>query len=169
MKTMQEAAFTREEYMRLPEGYPAQLIEGVLVKEPAPTYRHQLIVGGIHLAACGLVGLRRVVLSPIDLFVDDLNVLQPDVAVFAEAPPVDIAEIPVPLLVVEVLSPSTARRDRRQKSAIYLRAGVREVWLVDPAARWIEVRGAGGGTTGPGREQSSMVLPGFALRVDDLP
>ena len=71
MKTMQEAVFTKAEYLQLPEGYPAQLVDGVLVKEPAPTYRHQRLVGAIHLAACAAVGPERVVLSPIDLFIDE--------------------------------------------------------------------------------------------------
>jgi len=44
---------------------------------------------------------------------------------------------PVPVLVVEILSPSTRRRDHVQKRALYLDAGVAEYWIVDPERREI--------------------------------
>lgn len=44
-----------------------------------------------------------------------------------------------PDLVVEVLSPSTVKRDRTRKKDVYGRCGVREYWLVDPASRTVEV------------------------------
>lgn len=45
---------------------------------------------------------------------------------------VDWNEQPIPILVVEVLSPSTRRRDREQKRSLYMDAGVPEYWLLDP-------------------------------------
>ncbi len=62
--------FTRKDYMALPEGFPVELIRGELVKEPAPTFGHQGLVGDLHVLLRSVVG-RRAVLSPIDVFVDE--------------------------------------------------------------------------------------------------
>ncbi|MGQ9531464.1 MAG: Uma2 family endonuclease [Desulfotomaculales bacterium] len=77
----------------------------------------------------------------------------------------------VPGLVVEVTSPATERADRIEKSSEYARAGVREYWLVDPAAATVEVfvleRGlcmlAARGTFE--ERVASRLLPGFAVTV----
>ena len=69
---------------------------------------------------------------------------QPDVVVFPAPPADDVAseDLPVPLLVVEVLSASTGARDRAVKRLRYLEAGVREVWLIDRENRTIDVHDA---------------------------
>jgi Uma2 family endonuclease len=79
----------------------------------------------------------------------------------------------VPDLVVEILSPSTARRDRTEKKAIYAANGVREYWLVDPRRRHVVVhalRGAGydAGTTFASGVVSSKVLPRLRLTVEEI-
>jgi Uma2 family endonuclease len=107
----------------------------------------------------------------MDVFVDDWNVLQPDVLVIrpevlAEA---DTEGPGIPLLVVEVLSPSTARRDRSRKTRIYLRAAVCEVWLVDPSARTIELHTTAGVERFAGEARAaSAAIPGFTLAWTDL-
>jgi Uma2 family endonuclease len=95
-----------------------------------------------------------------------VNVVQPDVAVMSETAPLgpDSGEIPVPLLVVEVLSPSTSRRDRRQKPPLYFRAGVREVWVVDPDRHSVEILTPEGlRARPPGELPRSEVVPGFTV------
>jgi Uma2 family endonuclease len=171
MLAMKTARFTRADYMKLPEGFRAELIEGELVREPAPTQWHQAIAGWIHVQLAALVGPRRVVESPIDLFVDDECILQPDVAVLPESAPArpDIPEMAVPLLVVEVLSPSSIPRDRRRKPSIYFRAGVREVWIVNPADETAEILTPEGTRWFAAPEHPrSGVLPGFALDLAAL-
>jgi Uma2 family endonuclease len=171
VKTTRDARFTRADYMRLPEGFPAELIDGVLVREPAPSGWHQGLVGAVFLELAACVGRRRVVPSPIDVFVDEHNVLQPDVAVLPKDAPIGArtTAIAIPILVVEVLSPSTARRDRRQKTAIYLRAGVREVWLVDPATKSTDIVTSAGATHfATGATPRSDAVPGFALDLGAL-
>jgi len=156
--------FTRRDYERLPEGFPCQLVEGELVKEPSPIYRHQRVISRLFEALLVAVGAERVVTSPIDLFVDDYNVLQPDVAVFATPLSRTIRHIPVPAVVIEVLSPSTASRDRDQKTRIYLGAGVAEVWLIDPVTGAIDVHTpAGVASTSPDDRAMSTALPAIAL------
>ena len=157
--SIQTEKFTRKDYMALPEGFPAQLIRGQLVKEPAPTPWHQVLVRRVSDMLENLAGPDRILFSPIDLFVDDENVLQPDVVLLPAGTRVtpDLKRIPVPDLVVEVLSPSTRIRDRQVKTVIYLKAGVAEIWLVDPESREVELMTA----VGQVDPAESTVLPGF--------
>ena len=171
MVTTEQAKFTRADYMALPEGFRAELLDGVLVKEPAPTLWHQVVVGKVLLQLVGLVGLHRAITSPIDVFVDDHNILQPDVLVLsmvgAARPGDRVASTPI--LVVEVLSPSTATRDRDQKVGIYLRAGVREIWLVNPNTAEVEVhRDRGVEHFQVGDLPESEVVSGFRLDLGTL-
>ena len=162
-------SFTRSDYMALPEGFPAELIEGALVKEPAPSFGHQWYVGQIYRLLVDLVGSERVILSPIDVFIDDYNILQPDVCVVEADLRRDVAEIGIPTLAIEVLSPSTARRDREQKRRIYLRAGIQEVWILDTKAQRIELYTPEGGQTFTGGEEAtSTTVPGFRLTPEEL-
>ena len=138
MRTM-AALFTKDDYARLPEGFPAQLIEGQLVREAAPLYGHQRVVRDLLAILAEVLDPRLVLPSPVDCPIDELNVFQPDVAVFREPPPDDEGGTQVPRIVFEVLSRSTAARDRDPKLRRYLAAGVEEVWLLDPAAHTIEV------------------------------
>ncbi len=167
--TSAEPKFTRADCLRQPEGFRAELIEGSLVKEPPPSGWHQCLVARIHRRLAELVGLRRCVFAPVGVFVDEHNVLAPDILVLPASSPVRPGDdrVAIPLLVVEVLSPSTARRDREVKAGIYLRAGVEEVWIVDPGTETVEVRSAGGIARHAGPDTAcSRVFPEFAL---DLP
>lgn len=73
----------------------------------------------------------------------------------------------VPDLVIEVLSPSTRPNDEGVKRELYMRSGVRELWLVDPDARTVtRVRpGADDEVLGEGETLTSELLDGFALEV----
>jgi len=137
--TTVSAPYTRREYDLLPEGFPAQLVRGCLVREPAPTVRHQCLVGRLRDALTACVEPDLVVVAPTDVVVDDLNVFQPDVVVVRELPPLDQSNVGIPQLAFEVLSPSSAERDRDVKRVLLLEAGVEEVWLLDPATKTIEV------------------------------
>ena len=158
--------FTQRDYLQLPEGFPAELIEGEFVKEPSPTYWHQGLILRLVAPLLRSVDLDRVILAPADVFIDDWNVLQPDVLVRAPEDAVrgPAARSAIPVLVVEVLSPSTAHRDRERKTGIYLRAGVGEVWIVDPDAGAVEVHTSSGVRVFRGGEVAeSRVVEGFRL------
>lgn len=162
-------AFTRADYDRLPEGFPAQLIEGLLVKEPAPTYGHQALVLELALRLVARVGRPLVVTAPSDVVLDDHNVYQPDVLVLRAIPPLHVRDVGIPLLAIEVLSSSTARHDRRVKRKHLLAAGVEEVWIVDPRRRTVEVDDATGHRVASGEETlSSSAVPGFSLTPSTL-
>ncbi len=165
-----DAVFTKTQWERLPEGFPAELIEGCLVRDPAPTYGHQSIAARVRYRLLQLVGPDLVPDTPADVLIDDVNVFEPDIVVLRERPPRDQHYVGIPLLVVEVLSPSTAERDRTVKKDKLLGAGVAEVWLIDPELEHIEIH-----RTGPevrsfrGEDVArSNALSGFALAPGDL-
>jgi Uma2 family endonuclease len=171
MVTTDQAKFTREHYMSLPEGFRAELLDGILVRDPAPASWHQVVVGKIHFQLVGLVGVARTVQSPVDVFVDDYNVLQPDILVLSADRSIRRGdrEVGIPDLVIEVLSRSTEQRDRDQKVAIYLRAGVSEVWLVNPHTAAVEIhRTRGIEHYRPDDRPHSEVIPGFELDLATL-
>jgi Uma2 family endonuclease len=79
----------------------------------------------------------------------------------------------VPSLVVEILSRSTARRDRVEKRKTYEQNGVEEYWIVDPQKKTVTVYHLGKRGYGPGRAISSgrilsRVLPALELAVVEL-
>jgi Uma2 family endonuclease len=145
---MPSVRHTRADYERLPEGVAAQLIEGVLVMTPAPTAWHErLVVRFLGLLAThfGPAWEDRVLGSRVEIVAGDPpdeEIIQPDVLVLPEGTKATgrAWRSPTPVLVAEILSPSTARYDRGAKLRIYASAGVREAWLLDPAAETIEVR-----------------------------
>jgi Uma2 family endonuclease len=134
---------TLAEYKALPETTrPQELIYGELLVSPTPKPEHQLIVYDIAKVIDNATSEGQMYLSPLDVYIDG-HALQPDV--FWVAPDSKCAigadgyhEGP-PDLVVEIVSPSSRRRDRVEKFNIYEQAGVREYWLVEPDGQLIEV------------------------------
>lgn len=136
---------TIEELLALPEdGLRHELLDGVHVVTPAQIRTHQRVLGELHLQLRSQVSddsAVEVLFSPADIRLGPRTLVQPDM--FIVAKPADDslddwAHTPVPLLAVEVLSPSTASRDRGVKRRLYLDAGVEEYWIVDLDARLIE-------------------------------
>jgi len=128
-----------------------ELIEGAAyVREASPTPRHQLIV----IELCNQVrnALKgtswRVFVAPLDVRLpksterdEDVDtVVQPDVFITRDHKKIDERGLRgAPDWIVEVLSPGTARYDQKKKLAAYERAGVPEVWLVNPRARDVAI------------------------------
>jgi Uma2 family endonuclease len=169
IKPVVEPRFTRKDYDLLPEGFPAQLVRGMLVKEQAPTYGHAYITAKLCVALQRLVGLARAIHAPADVALDEYNVFQPDVVVLRAIPPLDHRDVGVPILAIEVLSPSTARRDREVKRRRLLAAGTAEVWIVDPVTQTVEVYDAEEMRSARGDAVlASKALPGFAVVPADL-
>src|SRR5678816_3968054 len=119
-----DALFTRKDYLQLPEHFPAQLIEGCLVKEAVPYFGHQRWAMRTFDELVKVVPRDRVFLGPVEASINDWNSYHPDVAVYREAPPDEERGTPLPFVVFEVLSPSTERYDRNVKRKNYLKAGV---------------------------------------------
>jgi len=161
--------YTRANYDRLPEGFPAQLIEGCLVKEPSPTCRHQRLETRILMQLVALVGPDRALPVPADVGLDEHNVYQPDVVVLRQIPDDASSDVGIPLLAVEVFSLTSRRRDREVKTGHLLAAGVEEVWLVDGDLDTLEVHRPDGVETARGETGlRSRALPGFLLVPEEL-
>ena len=146
-----DVKFTVRDYMNLPESEEKryELIEGELLIVPSPTPAHQAVVVTLLKVLHDFVeanGLGRVYVAPLDVVLSEQDVLQPDILYIARNREGIITDRNIrgaPDLVVEVLSPGTADRDRTLKRARYLKLGVREYWIVDLQSRSIEVLRAG--------------------------
>ncbi len=136
----------RYDYQEMREGPPyCQVIEGDLIMSPSPNTFHQEIILRILVAIENFLTkhpIGKVFGAPLDVFLTETNVYQPDIIFVANDQRSIITEHGIegpPDLVVEILSPSTAAYDRGSKRKIYARAGVQELWLIDPEKRQIEV------------------------------
>jgi Uma2 family endonuclease len=161
--------FTRADYEKMPEDLRVELIEGELLKMAPPVVSHQRVVMAVLMRLAGILGEERLLPGPVGFAIDEWNVLVPDVVILEREPEVGAKQLEQAQIVVEVLSPSTARREREVKADLYLRAGVGEVWLVDLKARTIEIRSADRNeTVGSDGIARSTVVAGLELPVQDL-
>jgi Uma2 family endonuclease len=137
---------TRADYEVMPEGPPYfQVIEGELVMSPSPRTFHQVIAGRIFaliLRHLEKHPIGEVFIAPLDVHLNDINIYQPDVIFVSNERMTIITEKGIegaPDLVVEILSPSTARFDQGPKRKVYAQTGVKELWVVDPDAQAIQI------------------------------
>jgi Uma2 family endonuclease len=129
----------------LPEGPPYyQLIQGKLIMSPSPTFYHQKILMRLGHYIEGYLEKHEIgdiVPAPSDVFLDEINVFQPDLYFVRNDRKKVIVKEGVrgaPTLVIEILSPSTSKQDRKEKRDVYIAAGVVEMWIVDPKSQTIE-------------------------------
>lgn len=134
-----------EEYYKLDDDQRYEVIDGHLLMAPAPDTWHQDWLNTLNILVTLYVRkkkLGRVFISPVDVVLDAENVVQPDL-VFVAANNLGIIKRPAiigtPDLVVELLSPSSVRRDRYTKMNLYARFGVAEYWIGDAANRSLEI------------------------------
>lgn len=136
---------TYDDYAALPaDGLRYELHEGELSVTPAPRPRHQLVIGNLHVIMVEHVRVRalgQVFLSPIDVILSRITVLQPDLVYLDPSRLGLVTERAIegpPTLVIEVLSPSTGAIDRGAKRAMYARHEVPYYWIVDPHGSTVE-------------------------------
>jgi Uma2 family endonuclease len=139
------ALLTYSDYAALPDdGRRYELHWGEISVTPAPGTRHQgAIVNLISLLNEHVRsrGLGKVFVAPTDCILSNVTVVQPDVLYIAADRLAIISDRGIegaPTLVVEVLSPSTARLDRDRKMKLYAEHGVPFYWIVDPESRSVE-------------------------------
>ena len=142
----QQGQWTYEDYAAIPEdGHRYEVVNGVLYMSPSPNLGHQSIVGEIFaylrdFAWSGELG--EVFIAPVDVELNEGNVVQPDVLVVLKEHLGRLRKsrvIGAPDLVVEVASPSTTRHDMHAKLDAYASAGVPEYWMVNPDAQAVKV------------------------------
>ena len=137
--------YTYEDYEKLPEGAPYQLIGGELIMTPSPVPYHQMISWRIGFELGKFVEDKKsgiVLHAPLDVYLSETETYQPDIIFISKDRLNIIGEKKIeaaPDLVIEILSPSTAYYDLRHKKRIYEKSGVKEYWIVDPMEKSIEV------------------------------
>ena len=167
--------FTYADYLTWPDDERWELIDGEAYNmTPAPTTRHQNIVYNVSfiLKSKLLNKSCRPFVAPTDVVLSEYDVVQPDVFVVCDEKKITEANIQgAPDLIVEVLSPATALKDKREKKALYEKYGVKEYIIVDPAAQYVErflLEEGGlygkGGIFGP-----KEVLPLVSLKEIEIP
>lgn len=140
-----ERKYTFEDYLNLPEGSNYQLINGELIMAPAPEIKHQQVSKKLFFILYQNVeqtGKGFVFYSPIDVLIDSYNVFQPDIVVILKENEYKIKQKFIegaPDVVIEIISPSTAYYDLVEKKERYLKAGVKEYWIVDPKVKSVEI------------------------------
>ena len=182
MATNAQARLTYQDYFDLPESDERyELIDGELYMAPTPIPEHQIFLFYLTKVVEEFItghGLGRVIIAPQDVILSDDVVLQPDM-MFVSNERLHIIKWGqyvqgAPDLVVEVLSPSTARHDRTLKRERYARFGVREYWIADIVGRTIEVNVSSGdkfevvGVYGEGDIFESPLLTGLEVDISGV-
>lgn len=172
--------YTYEDYKKLPEGAPYQLIGGSLVMTPAPEIYHQEISGKIEFKLREFVmknDIGTVYDAPIDVRLGETDVYQPDIIFILHKNNKIIGRKEIegpPDMIIEILSPATAYYDLREKYRVYEKCGVSEYWIVDPKQKKIEVyenRNKKYSLANEAEETgsvSSKIMEGFSLLLSDV-
>ena len=172
--------FTYEDYKNTPDDVRYELLDGELIMVPAPKEIHQRLDMDIGTPLDTFVKagrLGRVYSAPLDIVFSNTDTVQPDLMFISNERAHIITEDNIrgaPDLVIEILSPSTAGRDRTFKRTLYERHGVTEYWMVDTDAKNITVLILGkngyelAGIYGEGQTLTSPTLPGFSLTLDEV-
>ena len=145
-KLDRDRVWTREEVLALPDdGNRYELVDGMLLVSPSPKNRHQRVVRALFRLVDPYVerhAIGETLFAPADLDLRSSQFVQPDLFVL----PLDagrsrggVAAAGIPMLVAEVLSPSSVEHDRVAKRQLYQKAGVATYWIVDLDARAFEV------------------------------
>jgi Uma2 family endonuclease len=171
---MARTVLTYADYEALPnDGQHYQILDGELFVTATPNTIHQMAVGNLFATLRAHVRRHRagvVFVSPTTVILADTTVVEPDI-VFVGADRLDLISKRgiegAPTLLIEVLSPSTARVDRSTKLQLYARYGVPHYWIVDADARTIQAYALAGAEYRPGTlaaGDDAFTLPPF----DDL-
>jgi Uma2 family endonuclease len=138
-----------DELLGLPEGLTGEILDGQLHTQPRPSGPHVLVDSALGDELIGPFQRGRggpggwwILREPEVHFVRDVEVAVPDLAGWRR---IRMPTIPtghrfevVPDWVCEILSDSTASKDRNIKMPIYARYGVAHAWLIDPRAHTLE-------------------------------
>ena len=171
---------TYQDYANLEGDERYELLDGELILVASPNRDHQMI--SLRLASRMLSfvdenDLGWVFDAPFDVLLTDTDTVQPDVMFVSRerehiSTPANIQGAPD--LVVEILSPSSSRRDWREKRELYARHGVLEYWIIDPTNRIVSVMQLQDGvleieqTCADGDTATSTVLEGFSIRLNSI-
>ena len=127
---------TVKDYYDIPDGVRCELINGRIYCLSSPVFSHQNIIGAVYISFVTFISKKKknckVCFAPFDVRLNSRNLVQPDLLVVCDDNKFRNDCIHgAPDFVMEVLSPSTAGRDKREKLYLYMSSGVKEYWVVD--------------------------------------
>jgi Uma2 family endonuclease len=140
-KKVKKGKFTYAEYLTWGDDERWEIIDGTVYSmTPAPNTKHQRIVLIFsQILNIKLKGKKCVpFIAPTDVVLSENDVVQPDVFVVCDKSKIKDVIQGAPDLVIEVLSPSTALKDKREKKALYEKYAVKEYIIVDPLENYAE-------------------------------
>lgn len=171
---------TYKDYAAMPEDERYELIDGVLILVASPNREHQSIQFELSLVVGNIVkaeDLGWVFNPPFDVVFTTHEVVQPDLVFVSKEREHIITDANIqgaPDLAVEILSPSSVRRDWQDKFRMYERHGVKEYWLISPEMRtaWLfSLRDGAFVEVGVYGEDDIMVSPAlgeFSLELSEV-
>ena len=137
---------TYEDYAALPnDGKRYEILEGELSTTLVPSTRHQMVSGNLLVCLTEHIqehDLGRIFIAPLAVILESTSVVEPDLLFVSKARQKIITDRAVegsPDLIIEIVSPATARNDRVTKAQIYARHKVPAYWIVDPEQGAVEV------------------------------
>ncbi len=170
---------TYDDLLKTPDdGQRYEIIGGGLHVSPSPSFRHQMIAAELFRLIDQVVranDLGVLLFAPLDVRLRLHDIVEPDL-LFIRRERLDIAREQLvegaPDLVVEVLSPSSRRRDRVPKMALYAEAGVPEYWIADPDSNDLTIYTLADGQYQPVETSEgilhSNVIPGLTIDLGAL-
>ncbi|MGN1165121.1 MAG: Uma2 family endonuclease [Lachnospiraceae bacterium] len=141
-----QGEYTLSDYYSLPDERRAELIDGVIYDMSSPTNIHQLLSVQIWKMIESYIRKKNgscvpfVAPADVQLDCDEKTMVQPDVFVVCDRSKIiNRCTYGAPDLIVEILSPSTRKKDISIKLKKYIGAGVAEYWIVDPDKKTVVV------------------------------
>jgi len=138
--------FTEDDYYNLPEHVRAELIDGQFYNMSAPGRLHQKILSELHTMINNYIkskdGSCEIYPAPfaVKLFDDRKTIVEPDLSVICDKTKLtDKGCSGAPDWIIEIVSPSTSSHDYVHKLNLYLDAGVREYWIVNPQLQTVDI------------------------------
>ena len=171
---------TYQDYASMEGDERYELLDGELILVASPNMDHQTVSLRMVVRMNAFVeenDLGRVFHAPFDVLFTDTDVAQPDLLFVSKEresilTPANIQGAPD--LIVEILSPSSSRRDWHNKRELYARHDVTEYWIIDPANRIVSVMSLRDGvleidqTCTVGDAAASAVLDGFSVSLEEI-
>lgn len=141
-----QGEFTIEDLEKFPDDMRMELIDGVIYDMAAPNHKHQIIAGKVFWIFEDFVMKKKgkciVEMAPMNVQLDrdDKTMVQPDILITCDRDKLLKNSVyGDPDLVVEILSPSTRKKDVTIKLRKYKNAKVREFWIIDPDKKLVQV------------------------------
>ncbi len=148
-----ETDYTEDDYYRIPEKFRAELIDGQIYYQAAPSRIHQKILSFLHALIYNYIkgkgGSCEVYPAPfaVKLFNDKKTIVEPDLSIICDLDKLtDKGCSGAPDWVIEIISQSNPGNDYVRKLNLYADAGVREYWIVDPYGKIVSVYNLASGT-----------------------